>query len=81
MGVYHYLSRPSTNGNIAHQSYAIISHCYRPLFIYTNKPLAVSNVQVGSLSVSDHYPVSCTWLSKLPRLKKQGHTCITYRSF
>jgi hypothetical protein len=49
--------------------------------IYTNKPKAVSDVGVSNLSVSDHYPVVCSWSSKLPKPKKNDHTTITYRTF
>ena len=49
--------------------------------IYTNKPTAVTDVSVGSLSISDHFPISCCWSTKLPKVKKGGHTFITYRSF
>ena len=49
--------------------------------IYTNNPRAASDVSVGRLSVSDHYPVSCTWSTKLHVDKKHGHITITYRSF
>ena len=49
--------------------------------VYTNKPSAVSDVSVPVLSVSDHYPVTCNWSIKLPKLKKNGHTTIVYRSF
>ena len=48
--------------------------------IYSNNPATVTDVQVNSLAISDHFPTSCTWSSKLPRLKKGGHTCITFRS-
>ena len=49
--------------------------------IYTNKPTAISNVKVGSLTVSDHFPISCAWTVKLPKVNKPGHTYTTYRSF
>lgn len=49
--------------------------------IYTNKPQAVSDVNVDSLGISDHFPVSCTWSTKLPKSRKSGHTYISYRSF
>ena len=49
--------------------------------VYTNNPSAVSDVSVPVLSVSDHYPVTCNWSVKLPKLKKNGHTTIVYRSF
>ena len=49
--------------------------------VYTNNTSAVSDVCVPVLSVSDHYPVTCSWSIKLPKLKKNGHTCIIYRSF
>ena len=42
--------------------------------VYTNKPTAVSHVKVGSLTVSDHFPIGCTWSVKLPRVKKGEHT-------
>ena len=41
----------------------------------------MSGVCVPVLSVSDHYPVTCFWSIKLPKIKKNGHTTIFYRSF
>ena len=49
--------------------------------VYTTRPQAVSDVRVCDLSVSDHFPVTCSWLTKLPKLKKNCHTSIRYRSF
>ena len=46
--------------------------------IYTNNPSAVSDVCVPVLSVSDHFPVTCCWSIKLPKLKKNAHTSIIY---
>ena len=49
--------------------------------IYSNNPESVSDVCVGRLSVSDHFPVSCSWSTKLPVNKKHCHTTVTYRCF
>ena len=49
--------------------------------IYTNTPMAVEDAHVVPLAISDHYPMCCVWKSKLPKLKKHGHTCILYRSY
>jgi hypothetical protein len=49
--------------------------------IYSTKPEAISNVSVGNLSISDHYPISCTWSAKLPKARKGCHSYITYRTF
>ena len=49
--------------------------------IYTNRPEAIIKATVDDLSISDHQPVNCTWRVKLQKIKKNKHTCITYRSF
>ena len=49
--------------------------------IYTNRKNNVTDVAVTDFSVSDHFPVVCSWLLKLPPKTKKGHTTILYRSF
>ena len=49
--------------------------------IYSNSPGLVGNVTIHDLSVSDHSPISCTLSTKIPKIKKGGHTCIKYRSY
>ena len=49
--------------------------------IYTNRPEAVYKAFVDDLSISDHQPVNCNWLTKIPKIKKNKHTYISYRSF
>ena len=49
--------------------------------IYSNKPEAVSDVTVDSLSISDHFPVTCCFSVKVPQQKKGGHTFVSFRSF
>ena len=49
--------------------------------IYTKNPSAISSTEVGDLGISDHYPISCTKAIKLPKLLKNKHTTITFRSF
>ena len=49
--------------------------------IYANRPQAVKDVSVGNLSISDHYPVVCSWRYKVPSERKHGHITISYRSF
>ena len=49
--------------------------------IYTNRPEAITKAFVDDLSISDHQPINCTWLTKIPKIKKNKHTYVTYRSF
>ena len=49
--------------------------------IYTNNASLFTNVEVPEKSISDHFPTICTWKSKLPKLSKNGHTTINYRTF
>lgn len=49
--------------------------------IYTNNPTAVFDVCVPTESISDHYPVMCSFNLTIPKIKKQDHTTIDYRSF
>ena len=72
LGLHQLVTSPT---RVTSSSSTLIDH------IYSNKPNAVSNVQVNSLAISDHSPISCTWSTKLPKPKKNGHTCINFRSF
>ena len=49
--------------------------------IYTNNVDMVSDVTVVDSGISDHCPIMCTWLSKIPKPKKNSHTMIQFRSF
>lgn len=49
--------------------------------IYTNNHTAIEDANVAQVAISDHYATCCTWKSKLPKIKKNGHTCIQYRSY
>ena len=49
--------------------------------IYTNNEQMVSKVQVFGICISDHFPVVCTWSSKIARKLAKDHTTIQYRSF
>ena len=49
--------------------------------IYTNCQSHITNVAVTDFSVSDHYPISCSYKLKAPAIKKGGHTTLTFRSF
>ena len=49
--------------------------------IYSNCPENVKDASVGDLSISDHFPVTCNWLLKIPIDLKNGHTTTTFRSF
>ena len=49
--------------------------------ILCNRSEAVKDVTVSDLSISDHFPISCEWLSKIPKTKKRTHTTVTYRCF
>ena len=41
----------------------------------------MSGVTVANVSISDHCPVTCTLLSKIPKLTHKGHKVIQFRSF
>ena len=49
--------------------------------IYTNDPTKVINPTIIQSSLSDHYAIFCTYHAKLPKLPKNGHDYIQYRSF
>jgi len=49
--------------------------------IYTNKPNSVRNASVDHIGISDHSGVHCVCSFSTPKIKKGGHTFITYRSF
>ena len=49
--------------------------------IYTNNMPLFSNVKVPEKSISDHFPIICTWKNKPPKCPKRGHTTVIYRSF
>ena len=49
--------------------------------IYTNNDSLLSNTQVPQTSISDHFPVCCTWTSKSALQQSQGHKEIMFRSF
>ena len=49
--------------------------------IYTNNVQMVSGVAVDDVCISDHCPITCTLLSKIPKSKHKGHKVIQFRSF
>lgn len=49
--------------------------------IYTNNTSLCSDIYVSEDGISDHFPTTCTWKSKVPKLKKNGHNTIVYRSY
>ena len=49
--------------------------------IYTNNDPLLSNIWVPQISISDHFPVCCTWSNKSIPQPNQGHKEITFRSF
>ena len=48
--------------------------------IYTTNEALVKNVDVPQIRLSDHYPVHFSWLRERHKVKKNAHTCITYRA-
>lgn len=49
--------------------------------IYTNNKSRVLGTDVPEISISDHYPVCCSWALKLDKpIPKNQHTSIHYRS-
>jgi hypothetical protein len=49
--------------------------------IYTNNKPLITNISVPEKSISDHFPIICTWLGKPPKVLNGGHTTTYYRSF
>ena len=49
--------------------------------IYSNNPSSVVSAAVLDLSISDHSPIRCSKIAKVPKLNKNMHTSIKYRSF
>ena len=49
--------------------------------IYTNNTALFSDVHVLESGISDHFPTTCLWKSRPPKVKKTGHTTIIYRSY
>ena len=49
--------------------------------IYTNNLNAVLDPTVPRVSISDHFPVTCTWSCKLPKPARTDHIYISYRAF
>ena len=49
--------------------------------VYTTKPDSVLFTDVPILSISDHYPVVCTLSHRVPKIKRNQHSYISYRSF
>lgn len=49
--------------------------------IYKTADIMVTDVEVSSDTISDHYAISCIWLFKLLKTPTKGHTTVEYRSF
>ena len=49
--------------------------------IYKTADIMVTDVEVSSDTISDHYAISCIWLFKLAKTPTKGHTTVEYRSF
>ena len=49
--------------------------------IYKSSNIMITNVEVSSDTISDHYAISCLWLFKLIKTPTKGHTTVEYRSF
>lgn len=49
--------------------------------IYTNNKPLVTDISVPEKSISDHFPIICTWLHKPLKVQNKGHTTTYYRSF
>ena len=49
--------------------------------IYTNNTNKIKKPMITQSSISDHYAIFCTYISKLPKLTNKGHEYIRYRSF
>ena len=49
--------------------------------IYTNSESKISNAHVSPSGVSDHFPILCTFLLKVPKPFKNHHVTIETRSF
>ena len=72
LGLNQLVTHPTRVTNSTH---TLIDH------IYTNHPQLVSDVVVLSTSISDHFPIFCTWSMKLSKPPTKGHTTTTYRNF
>ena len=60
---------------VTNKSKTLIDH------IYTTAKNKVTDVNVLKTSISDHFMISCSYLHKLPKGIKKGHTSIQYRCY
>ena len=49
--------------------------------VYTNNTTLLTDVNVLEKGISDHFPTVCMWKSRTPKLPKNSHNTIVYRSF
>ena len=49
--------------------------------IYTNNSTLLTDVDVLEKGISDHFPTICKWKSRTPKIPKNGHSTIVYRTF
>lgn len=72
LGLAQLISLPT---RVTPSSVTLIDH------IYSNNPAQITSASLSDLSISDHTPIFCTKISKVPKASKNAHTHISYRSF